>query len=390
MPAYILKLFDRDLVRFEARNTGDLPEITDYRIEKDALPLLPMGMEASASGLARWLRRRKIPRNRAYVHSLLARLGLGVNSTMAIINISRALSLNDSYWIVPEGFGKTFAECNLYEHGFSRVLAAIAFTGYGSRQRSSLVSSPELTTNGMLRKCWRRQNGRVFLYKGGTEGASNTGNEPYSEFYAWQIAQVLGVHAIPYTLTRWKGTLCSRCELFTSKDISFVPVGQVVKSGGMQAVLDYYGTIGQNFRDALEDMIVFDAIILNTDRHLGNFGFLVDAKSNTLLGPAPLFDHGNSLCNFAAAADIESREAFLSYANAQYPACYANFLGEARTVLRERHKKALRKLFNFRFRRHPRYNLPQKRLQLLEGQIQERAAFLLSQKDAAPCELKFW
>ena len=242
----------------------------------------------------------------------------------------------------------------------------------------------------MLRKCWRRQNGRVFLYKGGTEGASNTGNEPYSEFYAWQIAQVLGVHAIPYTLTRWKGTLCSRCELFTSKDISFVPVGQVVKSGGMQAVLDYYGTLGQNFRDALEDMIVFDAIILNTDRHLGNFGFLVDAKSNTLLGPAPLFDHGNSLCNFAAAADIESREAFLSYANAQYPACYANFLGKARTVLRERHKKALCKLFNFRFRRHPRYNLPQKRLQLLEGQIQERAAFLLSQKDAAPCELKFW
>ena len=93
MPAYILKLFDRVLVRFEARNTGDLPEITDYRIEKDALPLLPMGMKASANALARWLRRRKIPRNRAYVHSLLARLGLGVNSTMAIINISRALSL---------------------------------------------------------------------------------------------------------------------------------------------------------------------------------------------------------------------------------------------------------------------------------------------------------
>ena len=310
MPAYMLKLFDRVLMRFEARDTGDLPEITDYRIEKDALPLLPMGMKASANALARWLRRRKIPRNRAYVHSLLARLGLGVNSTMAIINISRALSPNDSYWVVPEGFGKTFAECNLYEHRFSQVLASIAFTGYGSRQRSSPVSSPELTTNGMLRKCWRRQNGRVFLYKGGTEGASNTGNEPYSEYYAWQIAQILGVHAIPYTLTRWKGTLCSRCELFTSKDISFVPVGQVVKSGGMQAVLDYYGTLGQNFRDALEDMIVFDAIILNTDRHLGNFGFLVDAKSNTLLGPAPLFDHGNSLCNFAAAADIESREAF--------------------------------------------------------------------------------
>ena len=141
---------------------------------------------------------------------------------------------------------------------------------------------------------------------------------------------------------------------------------------------------------ASQGMDSLGSLLHATDRHLGNFGFLVDAKSNTLLGPAPLFDHGNSLCNFAAAADIESREAFLSYANAQYPACYANFLGKARTVLRERHKKALCKLFNFRFRRHPRYNLPQKRLQLLEGQIQERAAFLLSQKDAAPCELKFW
>ena len=387
---FVLKQYDTELISFDLRSEGlDGFVCTILKKTEKNRRLFPLGLEVTDRGLLEWLKSRVIPRNREFVDKILSVYGLDHNNILGIVKLCMGLSVNDSYWIVPEGFGKTFAECNLYEHRFSKVLAAIAFTGYGSRQRSSLVSSPELTTNGMLRKCWRRQNGRVFLYKGGTEGASNTGNEPYSEFYAWQIAQVLGVHAIPYTLTRWKGTLCSRCELFTSKDISFVPVGQVVKSGGMQAVLDYYGTLGQNFRDALGDMIVFDAIILNTDRHLGNFGFLVDAKSNTLLGPAPLFDHGNSLCNFAAAADIESREAFLSYANAQYPACYANFLGEARTVLRERHKKALRKLFNFRFRRHPRYNLPQKRLQLLEGQIQERAAFLLSQKDAAPCELKF-
>ena len=78
------------------------------------------------------------------------------------------------------------------------------------------------------------------------------------------------------------------------------------------------------------------------------------------------------------------------YARAQYPACYLNFLGAAGAVLQERHKRALRKLFNFRFKRHPRYNLPKKRLKLLEELIQKRAALLLSQKDAAPCELKFW
>ncbi len=96
---------------------------------------------------------------------------------MAIIEVSKGLSLNDSYWVVRESFDKNFDQCNLYENKFSEILAGIAFTGYGNSVRSSVASSPEFTTNGMLPKCWRRQSGKVYLYKGGTEGASNTGNE---------------------------------------------------------------------------------------------------------------------------------------------------------------------------------------------------------------------
>lgn len=144
-----------------------------------------MGMDVTDSGLARWLKYRKIPRNRAHAYSFLAKLGMAVNGTMAIIEVSKGLSLNDSYWGMREGFEKSFDQCNLYENKFSEVLASVAITGYGSSIRSSVASSPEFTTNGMLPKCWRRQSGKVYLYKGGTEGASNTGNEPYSEFYAW-------------------------------------------------------------------------------------------------------------------------------------------------------------------------------------------------------------
>lgn len=56
----------------------------------------------------------------------------------------------------------------------------------------------------MLAKYYRRLSGKVYLYKGGTEEASNTGNEPYSEFYAWHVAEALGVTAIPYTIAKWK------------------------------------------------------------------------------------------------------------------------------------------------------------------------------------------
>lgn len=80
----------------------------------------------------------------------------------------------------------------------------------------------------MLPKNWRRQQGTIKLYKGGTNGASNTGNEPYFEFYATQVASTLGVHAIDYNLSKWNGELCSTCELFTSKEYSYLPVGRII------------------------------------------------------------------------------------------------------------------------------------------------------------------
>ena len=54
----------------------------------------------------------------------------------------------------------------------------------------------------------------------------------------------------------------------------------------------------------MDDMLILDALIFNTDRHFGNFGFLVDNKTNQIVAPAPLFDHGNSLFNYAGSDDV--------------------------------------------------------------------------------------
>jgi hypothetical protein len=302
---------------------------------------------------------------------------LSLNRPLNIIKVSKGLSLNDCYWIVEEGFEGTFAKYNLYDNRFSQILANIAFTGYGSSVRSSLMSSPEFTTNGMLPKCWRRNNGKILLYKGGTSGASNTGMEPYSEYYAAQVAQAMGINAIPYNLSKWKGELCSYCELFTSKDYSFVPVGRIVKTGGMPAVRAYYEKLGKKYVAALNDMLVLDALIYNTDRHYGNFGFLVDNKTNKIAAPAPLFDHGNSLFNFAGSDDLESYEKLSQYADTLLPCVYDDYVGEAKAVLTKVHKDKLRGLLNFKFKKHPRYNLPDERLKYLEKKVQERARLLL-------------
>ena len=374
---YELRHFDTPLMRFTATEDTSSPEIDILWVNEEKKALLPLDMTIDGDSVSRWLRHRTIPKNRAYVHSFLSKCGLNLNRPMNILSVSKGLSLNDCYWVVEEGFEGSFSQYNLYANRFSRVLGLIAFTGYGSSVRTSLASCPEFTTNGMLPKCWRRENGIIRLYKGGTSGASNTGNEPYSEFYAAQIADALGINAISYGLSKWQGELCSTCELFTSKDYSFMPIGRLVSKGGMKAVRDYYKSLGEEFINALDDMMVLDAIICNVDRHFGNFGFLMDNHTNKIAAPAPLFDHGNSLFNLAGRDDLVSDKALSDYADTLVPCVYDDFIGTAKQVLSNRHREGLRRLLDFRFKRHSRYNLDSKRLKLIEEQIHKRAKELL-------------
>lgn len=376
---YEIRHFDTPLLRFYATEDSSNPEIEIFWQNKEKSHLFPLDMNVSGEGIAKWLKHRTIPKNRAYVHNFLSKCGLDVNRPINIINVSKGLSLNDCYWVVEEGFDGSFDDYNLYDNNFSQILALIAFTGYGSSVRTSFASCPEFTTNGMLPKCWRRQRGSIRLYKGGTFGASNTGNEPYSEFYAYQVAEAMNIDAIPYGLSKWKGELCSTCDLFTSKEFSFMPVGRVVAAGGMKGVREYYETLGKEFVAALDDMLVLDALIFNTDRHFGNFGFLVDNKTNKIVAPAPLFDHGNSLLNFAGRDDLFSDETLKKYADTRLPCVYDDFVGTAKQVLTSEHKLGLRSLLKFKFKKHPRYNLSNERLKLLEKQVQRRARALLGE-----------
>ncbi len=375
---YTLRHFDTPLVRFSAEHGAE----TAIRIlwaDENHQGLMPLEFhrQVDAKRLEAWLRHRTIPRNRAYVDAILASQGLSLNRPMDVIRLSKGLSLNDCYWVTEDGFNGAFRQFNLFENKFSRVLGEIAFTGYGSGNSSRISSSPEFTTNGMLPKCWRRQDGVIRLYKGGTEGASNTGNEPYAELYAFQIAKLLGFNAVSYSLAKWKGRQCSCCDLFTSKDLSFIPVGRLLPKGGLPAIRQHCETLGNAFTAALDEMIVFDAVICNTDRHFGNFGFLVDSHTNQILAPAPLFDHGNSLFSLAPLDAFKSLPALRKYAKTLLPRVYDDFIQEAQAVITHTQRNALRKLLDFRFQRHPRYNWDHRRLAMVEQMVAERAREIL-------------
>jgi hypothetical protein len=226
----------------------------------------------------------------------------------------------------------------------------------------------------MLAKCWRRVDGKIMLFKSGTEGFANSGKEPYSEFYAYQVAEVMGLNAVQYNLSKWKGKLCSTCELFTDIETSYISIGRLVNEGGVKAVLKYYKELGEEYYQNTVDMFVFDALICNTDRHFGNFGVLIDNKTNKIISTAPIFDNGLSLFNYAMDDDLKDLK---SYAKTRLPATYPDFILFAKEIMGKRQKDELRKLFDFKFKKHSRYNLDDKRLKVLEQFIRERAKELL-------------
>ena len=371
----MLRLYDTDMLAFDLSEQGiEGLKVKILWINDAKEHLLPLEMERTDAGVLKWLQKRVIPKNRAYVAEILKTFGLSINDTKGIIDICKGLSLNDSYWVVPRDFTGTFAQYNLYENRFSEILSLVAYTGIGQSD-AAFTTSPELTTNGMLPKAWRFIPGEgIYLYKGGTFGAANTGNEPYSEYYASQVAQAMGLNAVTYELENWKGITASRCKLFTDIDTAYIPIGRIVREGGLKACLDYYKELGEGPYEQIKSMLVFDAVIYNEDRHFGNFGVLRDNHSGEIIGAAPVFDNGLSLFNFAMPDDFKDLD---SYAKTRGTPYGVSFESICREVMGPVQARQLRCLIGFTFHRHPKLNLPEYRLQAIEKHMQSRVQQLL-------------
>ena len=373
---YTLRLYDDELLTFSLEEKG-LEGLKSYiiSIDEDMKNLFPLDLELTDEGIFKWLERRVIPKNRAFVDEILKVLGLSHNNTKGIIDVSKGLSLNDSYWVVPADFNGIFQEYNLYKNRFSEELSLVAYTGVETTIQD-FTTSPELTTQGMLRKAWRFiEDDGIYIYKGGTEGFANSGNEPYSEYYACQIAKAMGLNAVEYDLENWKGILASKCKIFTDIDTSFVSIGRIVKSGGIKCCLDYYESLGTDFSESLKSMLIFDAVIYNEDRHFGNFGVLRDNHTGKNISPAPIFDNGLSLFNYAMDNDIKDLDSYAKTRSNPYGVSYESICAE---VMGTKQKNQLRKLIDFKFKRHQSINLPEERLVAIEKHIQSRVRKLLA------------
>ena len=315
---YYLKHKDTTLITFkyltEGLSKGNIEIININNEKRNYLPYTLKDLDNDS--LQYWLSNRSIPKNRTFVKEILQSLNLEEHDTRGILDVTKGLSLNDVYWICPAYEQNIkFNDINLYENDFSEILSLIAFTGVETKI-NKLISSPELSTNGMLPKCWRRIQNDTYLYKGGTKGYANSGKEPYFEYYLSQIASKMELNHVDYELVKWKGIVASSCKNFTDINHSYVPIGYVVTKGGISAVNDYIKALpNTNIYKKFQDYILFSSLIINNDSHYGNFGFLVNNDTNEIEDFAPIFDNGGSIFSYALLSELSDKEKLKEYVN---------------------------------------------------------------------------
>ena len=385
----ILKHRDTEVLRFDWVTPFGAKNV---ELNASAAQFLPIAFRDRVLGkddrelafeLENWLLHRTAPLSRSGIRDALCNLGFNPDEPQwkrQLLTFSRALSLNDVYWLAKDDSTEKWSEVNLYDNPFSTAVAAMAFTGDRMERVRDASTSPEYSTNGNLRKCWRRLNGEVLLYKAGAhplgglfEKPNAGGFEPFAEYYAAQVAAAMKLDHVPYGLAQFKYRLCSTCPLFTSDKYGFLPARFVMS--GDNAVKDV----------RFAEIFFFDAIVFNTDRHLGNFGFLVDNDTNELKGLAPIFDNGYSLFSQAISNPGHRGDEFKDlriFIARKRPKLYDHWLDIPGGVTDELIDR-LKGLENFEFSPHPLFDMPNQRLEMSQYFLRKRIRKIIKYREKA-------
>ena len=135
-----------------------------YAPEHIPLGALSYRKKLNKSALNRWWQGRSIPADRQGVREAMA--AFGVSAPQGLLEKSLGLSLSDQYWIRPEGMDISWEEFNFFENRFSEDVGN-ALLGKGLKYGAWDMMSPDITTNGCLKKMWKIIGGRRWLFKGG-------------------------------------------------------------------------------------------------------------------------------------------------------------------------------------------------------------------------------
>lgn len=215
----------------------------------------------------------------------------------------RGLSVSDNFWTKQDEEEIAFADVNIRKQSLNEAIFQVSMKGTPVSLQHSMLAA-DISLRGMFKKTWVREDGELYLYKSdNTLNYTNTKNEI-------KVSNMLDkstINHVRYTAQVKDDVFCCKCKCFVDDDTSFVEAeyikGWIERNGGN--FIDY---IKHNFKQDFANMVVCDYLFANPNRHINNWGFLVDSDNNEIKGLAPLFDHNQALIAFDLHKEKEFNE----------------------------------------------------------------------------------
>ncbi len=242
-----------------------------------------------------WWKSRAIPGSREYIRERINSLEAISPEDYLVKNL--ALSITDTYWIKPVDVEINYTDIDFFDPRNSNVEKV--------PYHNATFYDPNASLGGQMEKYWDLSGDYPVLVK---KGYKAEGQQAVNELFATKIhlMQDSNIAFSNYSISSmFNGGIESRCRAFTSPDIEFIPAYEIISSQKFSNNLSVYeayinicsanGLDREQMQDFMDYQTLTDFVISNTDEHLGNFGVLRDANTMQLLGPAPIFDSGNSM-----------------------------------------------------------------------------------------------
>lgn len=247
-----------------------------------------------------WCSSRLLTLDRKYAKEIMNSIGAlqaVTDKDRAMIAISyHCLSLTDVFWVKMNREELEYSQISLYHHSLSNAFADVSLRGIAlTVQNAKLISDQDVAgdigTQGVAPKAWIRREDGFYLFKDGEE------RDVKAELLASKIVDCFDVAHVSYSKDSFSGYNVSKCKIITSEEYGIVP-------------FEYVSVYCENHdKDPLDFVLkldsyqfymmnIIDYLIGNTDRHWGNWGFLVNNANNKLVGLHPLMDYNKAFLSY--------------------------------------------------------------------------------------------
>lgn len=250
--------------------------------------LLPKQLvSSSADGFTLWVQQRAIDLNTA-LHRRLAFALMGSRDRLTLAIATHMFSISDTFTCFAEGeFIPRRRLCSPEEQ--EQVSDFILMSSDTSLRRAGIVT-PNFSTDGSFPKTWRMENGTWWLYK--LQGDEAVRSEA-------EISRALrraGFDAAEYGEA---GCMRIRSRNFVGEDEFFEPYDSfryrfADKRDDENVVYRNLASLGSSFEAAWRRILLSDALFMNADRHMRNFGVIRSAVTGEVLRLAPNFDNNQA------------------------------------------------------------------------------------------------